>query len=311
MKKISVLIPTYNEEKNVVPLSEEIINIFNNELNNYKYEIIFIDNYSNDNTRLNIIKLCKENKNIKAIFNAKNFGWTKSPYYGLLQMTGDCVIVMCADFQDPPKMIVDFVREWESGYKIVIGIKNKSKENPIMYFIRNIYYKLIKNISETEHIEQFTGFGLYDKEFINVLKNLDDCYPYFRGIVAELGYKIKKINYEQQKRKFGKSKSNLYMLYDYAMLGIVSYSKIVMRLATMIGFLFSFLSFLSGLIYFVYKIIYWELFYIGIAPLIIGVFFIGSVQLFFIGLLGEYILNINTRVMKRPLVIEEKRINFD
>lgn len=311
MKKISVLIPTYNEEKNVVPLSEEIINIFNNELNNYKYEIIFIDNYSNDNTRLNIIKLCKENKNIKAIFNAKNFGWTKSPYYGLLQMTGDCVIVMCADFQDPPKMIVDFVREWESGYKIVIGIKNKSKENPIMYFIRNIYYKLIKNISETEHIEQFTGFGLYDKEFINVLKNLDDCYPYFRGIVAELGYKIKKINYEQQKRKFGKSKSNLYTLYDYAMLGIVSYSKIVMRLATMIGFLFSFLSFLSGLIYFVYKIIYWELFYIGIAPLIIGVFFIGSVQLFFIGLLGEYILNINTRVMKRPLVIEEKRINFD
>ncbi|WP_288521380.1 glycosyltransferase family 2 protein [uncultured Brachyspira sp.] len=311
MKKISVLIPTYNEEKNVVPLSKEIINIFNNELNNYKYEIIFIDNYSNDNTRLNIIKLCKENKNIKAIFNAKNFGWTKSPYYGLLQMTGDCVIIMCADFQDPPKMIVDFVREWESGYKIVIGIKNKSKENPIMYFIRNIYYKLIKNISETEHIEQFTGFGLYDKEFINVLKNLDDCYPYFRGIVAELGYKIKKINYEQQKRKFGKSKSNLYMLYDYAMLGIVSYSKIVMRLATMIGFLFSFLSFLSGLIYFVYKIIYWELFYIGIAPLIIGVFFIGSVQLFFIGLLGEYILNINTRVMKRPLVIEEKRINFD
>ena len=311
MKKISVLIPTYNEEKNVVPLSEEIINIFNNELNNYKYEIIFIDNYSNDNTRLNIIKLCKENKNIKAIFNAKNFGWTKSPYYGLLQMTGDCVIIMCADFQDPPKMIVDFVREWESGYKIVIGIKNKSKENPIMYFIRSIYYKLIKNISEMEHIEQFTGFGLYDKEFINVLKNLDDCYPYFRGIVAELGYKIKKINYEQQKRKFGKSKSNLYMLYDYAMLGIVSYSKIVMRLATMIGFLFSFLSFLSGLIYFVYKIIYWELFYIGIAPLIIGVFFIGSIQLFFIGLLGEYILNINTRIMKRPLVIEEKRINFD
>lgn len=311
MKKISVLIPTYNEEKNVVPLSEEIINIFNNELNNYKYEIIFIDNYSNDNTRLNIIKLCKENKNIKAIFNAKNFGWTKSPYYGLLQMTGDCVIYMAADFQTPPKMIVDFVREWESGYKIVIGIKNKSKENPIMYFIRSIYYKLIKYISETEHIEQFMGFGLYDKEFINVLKNLDDCYPYFRGIVAELGYKIKKINYEQQKRKFGKSKSNLYMLYDYAMLGIVSYSKIVMRLSTMIGFLFSFLSFLSGLIYFVYKIIYWELFYIGIAPLIIGVFFIGSVQLFFIGLLGEYILNINTRVMKRPLVIEEKRINFD
>lgn len=311
MKKISVVLPTYNEEDNVIPLSEEIINIFNNELNNYKYEIIFIDNYSNDNTRLNIVKLCQENGNIKAIFNAKNFGHIRSPYYGLLQMQGDCVIIMSSDFQEPPKMIVDFVREWESGYKIVVGIKNKSKENPIMYFIRNIYYKLIKNISETEHMEQFTGFGLYDKEFIDMLKNLDDCYPYLRGIVAELGYKIKKINYEQQKRKSGKSKNNFYTLYDIAMLGITSSSKILLRLSTIIGFLFSVLFFIFGLIYFIYKVINWERFNAGITPLILGVFFIGSFQLFFIGLLGEYILNINTRVMKRPLVIEEKRINFD
>ena len=311
MKKISLLIPTYNEEKNVIPLSEEIINIFNNELNNYQYEIIFIDNYSNDNTRLNIIKLCKENKNIKAIFNAKNFGWLKSPYYGMLQISGDCVIVMCADFQDPPKMIVDFVKEWENGYKIIIGIKNKSKENPIMYFVRSIYYKLIKNISEIEHIEQFTGFGLYDKEFINILKDLNEQYPYLRGIVAELGYKIKKINYEQQKRKFGKSKANFYRLYDVAMLGITNYSKVVLRLATIVGFLVSFLSFITGLVYFIYKIIYWDRFDTGIAPLIVSVFFIGAIQLFFIGILGEYILNINTRVMKKPLVIEEKRINFD
>ena len=311
MKKISVLIPTYNEEENVIPLSEEIINIFNSQLNNYEYEIVFIDNHSNDNTRLNIIKLCKENKNIKAIFNAKNFGWIKSPYYGMLQMSGDCVITMCADFQDPPNMIADFVREWESGYKIVIGIKNKSKENPIMYFIRSMYYKLIKNISEIEHIEQFTGFGLYDKEFINILKDLDEQYPYLRGIVAELGYKIKKINYEQKKRKFGKSKANFYRLYDVAMLGITNYSKVVLRLATIVGFLVSFLSFITGLAYFIYKIIYWDRFDTGIAPLIVSVFFIGAIQLFFIGILGEYILNINTRVMKKPLVIEEKRINFD
>lgn len=311
MKKISVLIPTYNEEENVIPLSEEIIKIFKNELSNYDYEIIFIDNYSKDGTRERLIKLCGENKNIKAIFNAKNFGWLKSPYYGMLQISGDCVIVMCADFQDPPKMIVDFVKEWESGYKIIIGIKNKSKENPIMYFIRSVYYKLVKNISEIEHIEQFTGFGLYDKEFINILKDLNEQYPYFRGIVAELGYKIKKINYEQQKRKFGKSKANFYRLYDVAMLEITNYSKVVLRLATISGFLVSFLSFITGLVYFIYKIIYWDRFDTGIAPLIVSVFFIGAVQLFFIGLLGEYILNINTRVMKRPLVIEEKRINFD
>ena len=311
MKKISVVLPTYNEEDNVIPLSEEIINIFNNELNNYKYEIIFIDNYSNDNTRLNIVKLCQENGNIKAIFNAKNFGHIRSPYYGLLQMQGDCVIIMSSDFQEPPKMIVDFVREWESGYKIVVGIKNKSKENPIMYFIRNIYYKLIKNISETEHIDHFTGFALYDKKFIEVLRRLEDTQPYLRGIVSELGYNRKEIFYEQQNRRSGKTKNNWYSLYNVAMLGITSYSKIVLRLATIFGFVSSIITFILGFITLITKLLNWNNYPIGIAALMVGVFFIGSVQLFFIGLLGEYILNINTRVMKRPLVIEEKRINFD
>lgn len=311
MKKISVILPTYNEEDNVIPLSKEIVNIFNNELNNYDYEIIFTDNNSIDSTREKIISLCQENKNIKAIFNAKNFGQFRSPFNAMINANGDCVILMVSDFQDPPKIIVDFVREWESGYKIVIGIKNKSKENLIMRFIRSLYYKLMKYISDIEHIEHFTGTGLYDKSFIKTISVLDDPDPYIRGIVSELGYKIKKINYEKQNRKAGKSKNNFFTLYNIAMISITNYSKIVLRLATMVGFLFSFLSFIFGLIYFIYKIIYWHSFNVGIAPLILGVFFIGSIQLFFLGLIGEYIVNINDRLMKRPLVIEEKRINFD
>lgn len=311
MKKISVILPTYNEEDNVIPLSKEIVNIFNNELNNYDYEIIFTDNNSIDSTREKIISLCQENKNIKAIFNAKNFGQFRSPFNAMINANGDCVILMVSDFQDPPKIIVDFVREWESGYKIVIGIKNKSKENLIMRFIRSLYYKLMKYISDIEHIEHFTGTGLYDKSFVKTISVLDDPDPYIRGIVSELGYKIKKINYEKQNRKAGKSKNNFFTLYNIAMISITNYSKIVLRLSTIIGFLFSFLSFIFGLIYFIYKIIYWHSFNVGIAPLILGVFFIGSIQLFFLGLIGEYIVNINDRLMKRPLVIEEKRINFD
>lgn len=311
MKKISVLVPTYNEEENVCLLVEAIEKEFKENLKKYDYEIVFIDNNSKDNTQKLLEGICSKNKKVKAIFNAKNFGQFNSPYYGMLQTTGDATILMCADFQDPINMIHKFVEEWENGYKIVIGIKNKSKESKIMYFLRSCYYKLIKKLSTVEQIEHFTGFGLYDKKFIEVLKNLDDTEPYLRGIVAELGFKRKEILYKQEKRLNGKTKNNWYTLYDAAMLGITSYTKVIMRIATISGFIFSIISLIISLTYLVLKIIFWSKFPIGTVPILIGVFLIGSIQLFFIGLIGEYIININRRVMKRPLVVEEKRINFE
>jgi polyisoprenyl-phosphate glycosyltransferase len=311
MKKISILVPTYNEEENVVPLSHEIVELFENELQNYAYEIIFIDNYSKDKTRSLLVDLCRKNKNIKSIFNCKNFGQFNSPYYGLSQTTGDCTILMCADFQDPISMIPKFIEEWEKGHKIVCGIKVKSKENKIMYFLRSCYYKAIKKMSDVEQIEHFTGFGLYDKSFVQVLRNLKDSSPFLRGIVAELGFERKDITYEQAQRRAGKTSNNLYKLYDAAMLSFTSYTKIGLRLATFAGFIFSGLSILVALVYLILKLIYWSEFPMGMAPVLIGVFFFGSIQLFFIGLVGEYIMSMNTRIMNRPLVIEERRINFD
>lgn len=310
MKKVSIMVPTYNEEENVVPLSKAIVEEMN-KLPQYDYELLFIDNDSRDNTRPLLRALCNENPKIKAIFNAKNFGQFNSPFYGMLQTTGDCTICMCADFQDPVEMIPQMLCEWENGFKIVSCIKTKSKENPIMRFLRTCYYKLIKKMSDVEQIEHFTGFGLYDKSFINVLRELDDPMPFIRGIVAELGYKRKDLPYEQQKRRAGKTSNNWYRLYDAAMLSFTSYTKIGMRLATIIGFIISFLSILTGLVYFILKLIFWNSFAMGNAPLLIGVFVLGGIQIFFIGLLGEYVLNINSRMMKRPLVIEEERINFE
>lgn len=309
MKKISVLVPCFNEEENVVPISKAIISELK-KLKKYNYELVFIDNNSQDKTRSLLEKLCSENKNIKAIFNSRNFGQFNSPYYGLLQTTGDCTILMCADFQDPIEMIPKFVNEWENGYKIVIGIKNKSKENKIMYFLRSCYYKVIRKMSSTEQIEHFTGFGLYDKDFIKILKDLDDPTPFLRGIVAELGFKRKDIPYEQQKRKAGKTHNNFYSLYDGAMLSFTSYTKVGLRLATFIGVIVSIISFIIGLVYLILKLIYWDRFSAGTIPILIGMCFLGAIELFFIGFLGEYILSMNARIMKRPLVVEEKRINF-
>jgi glycosyltransferase involved in cell wall biosynthesis len=311
MKKISVLIPCYNEEENVVPISEAVIGTLTNNLPEYDYELVFIDNDSQDQTRPLIRRLCKENPKIKAIFNARNFGQFNSPYYGMLQVTGDCVIEMVADFQDPVDLIPQYVHEWEKGYKIVIGIKTSSKENRLMYWLRGCYYKMMKKLSDVEQIEQFTGSGLYDRSFLEVLRNLDDPTPFLRGIVAELGYKIKKIPYEQPKRRAGKTKNNFYKLYDAAMLSITSYTKAGLRLATLFGSFFSFISIIVAIVYLIMKLMYWDRFPAGMAPLLIGMCFLGSVQIFFIGLVGEYILSINTRVMKRPLVIEEERLNFD
>lgn len=311
MKKISILVPTYNEEENVEPLSEAIIEQLNNNLPYYDYELVFIDNCSKDSTQHVLQRICQNNKKIKAIFNAKNFGQNNSPVYGICQTTGDCTILMCADFQDPVDMIPKLVHEWENGYKIVSAIKTSSKENKMMRFFRTCYYKTIKKMSDVEQIEHFTGFGLYDKSFVEVLRNLDDCSPFLRGIVAELGYQRKEIPYEQARRRAGKTKNNWYSLYDIAMLSFTSYTKIGMRIATLLGFLLSVLSLLVALIYLILKLVYWDKFPMGNAPILIGVFVLGGIQLFFIGLLGEYILNINTRMMKRPLVIEEKRINFN
>jgi glycosyltransferase involved in cell wall biosynthesis len=313
MKKISIMIPCFNEVENVEPISEAVIDILDNELGNYDYEILFIDNCSTDGTRDKLEKLCANNKKIKAIFNVTNFGQFNSPFYGMCQTTGDCTILLCCDFQDPVELIPRLVEEWENGHKIVSAIKTSSRENPIIYFLRSIYYKLIKSMSATQMIEHFTGFGLYDKTFIEILKQLDDPVPFLRGIVAEYGHGFNRIEveYEQAKRKAGKTHNNFYSLYDAAMLSITSYTKVGLRLATFLGFVSSGISLLVALIYLIMKLTHWHDFMAGNAPMILGIYVIGSLQLFFIGLLGEYILNINTRVIKRPLVVEEKRINFD
>lgn len=310
MKKISIVIPTYNEEENVKLLHKEIINVLSGSLPDYEYEIIFIDNKSTDETRVKIKEICVSDSKTKAIFNAKNFGQFNSPFYGLTQSTGDCTILMCADFQDPINMIPKFVKEWENGFKIVIGIKSKSRENGIIYLLRSAYYKMIKKMSNVEQIEHFTGFGLYDKDFIKILADLKDPAPFLRGIVAELGFTRKEIEYTQEKRKFGITKNNWYSLYDAGMLGITSYTKVALRLSTFIGFTLSGLGFLLAMTYLVLKLMFWNRFAMGTAPILLGIFLFGSVQLFFIGLIGEYILMINTRLLNRPLVVEEDRVNF-
>lgn len=310
MKKISILIPTYNEIENVELLSEAIIKQFEL-IPQYDYDITFIDNDSVDGTREKLRELCLKNHRIKAILNAKNFGQNNSPYYGIIQTNGDCTILMCADFQDPVELIPVLIAEWEKGYKIVSAIKKTSKENKVIRFFRTCYYKMIKIFSDVEQIEHFTGFGLYDESFVEVLKNLNDPTPFLRGIVAELGFKRKEIYYEQQLRRAGKSKNNFFSLYDIAMLSFTSYTKIGLRLATFVGLGVAVISFIIGIVYLIYKLMYWDTFSAGITPMIIGMFFLGATQLIFLGIIGEYILSINRRIMNRPLVIEEERINFE
>ena len=311
MKKISIMVPCYNEEENVVPLSEAIIDMFAKDLPQYDYEILFIDNDSSDTTRVKLRQLCASNPKIKAIFNAKNFGQFNSPYYGILQTTGDCTIPVCADFQDPIDVIPRLVAEWEKGFKIVCAIKSSSKESKIMYFLRSCYYKLIKKMSSVEQIEHFTGFGLYDKSFVQVLRDLKDPIPFIRGIVGELGFKKTEIEYTQAQRRAGKTHNNFYTLYDAAMLSFTSYTKIGLRLATFLGAICAAISIIVAIVYLILKLVYWNRFTAGMVPLILLVSLLGSLQLFFIGLMGEYILSMNKRLMNRPLVVEEERINFD
>lgn len=310
-KKISIVTACYNEEENVKDLYLKIKEIFAS-LDNYTYEHLFIDNCSEDKTVEILKELAREDKNIKIIVNARNFGHVRSPSHGLFQAQGDAVISICADFQDPPDMIRDFIKKWEEGYKMVLGIKKQSKENCLMFNVRKFYYELITKLTDTDikMVKNFTGFGLYDRQVMDILKGMNDPYPYFRGLIAEIGFDKAFIEYEQPRREKGITKNNFYTLYDMAMLGITSYSKVPLRLATFMGFTLSMVNLIVAIVYLILKLLFWYELTVGVAPIVIGLFFFASVQLFFIGIIGEYIGSIHTQVLKRPLVVEKERINF-
>lgn len=310
MKTLSILIPTYNEEENIIRVYNRVVAVMEKELSGLRFEIVFIDNCSQDKSRTLIRELCENDDRVKAIFNARNFGYSRSHFYGLTQMTGDAVMLVHADLQNPPELIPEFVKKWETGAKVIIGVKKTSRENKVVWFARSIYYKMMKAMSEVEQIEHFTDFELLDKDFIEVLRQIDDPVPYLRGIVSELGFKMEKLYYDQNKREHGKSYANFFKLYDFAMLGITSYSKTLLRAATFVGAGISAISFIVAIMTFINKIFHWDNFPAGMAATSIGVFFLSGVQIFFIGILGEYVLSINSRVIKHPLVIEEARINF-
>jgi len=308
-KTITIFTPCYNEEKNVEAIYRRVCAVFE-KLPQYDFEYVFIDNSSTDTTLSVLKQMAEKDKRVKVIANVRNFGHIRSPYYGLLQCTGDAVFAMVADLQDPPEMIPEFLAEWEKGHALVLGIKTKSKEHPIMFFFRKVFYSIIKKISSSEQLENFTGFGLYDQKFLNVVRTIDDPYPYFRGMVMEYGWDIKTLEYTQNKREAGKSSNSFFTLYDVAMLGFVNHSKLPLRLSAFIGFFTAICSFLIAMFYLVYKLVNWYSFDVGSAPMVIGIFFFSSVQLFFIGIIGEYIGAIHTQVRKRPLVVEKERINF-
>jgi glycosyltransferase involved in cell wall biosynthesis len=310
IRTVTILTPCYNEAENVRALYERVRAVFQ-PLTDYKYEHLFIDNASTDATVAILRTIAAEDRNVKVIINTRNFGHVRSPYHALLQCRGDAVIGMAADLQDPPEMIPAFLEKWREGYKVVLGVKATSDESSAMFAIRKIGYRIIDALSEVEQIRNNTGFGLFDQSFVAVLRRLPDPYPYFRGIVAELGFKYATIPYNQPKRVRGVTKNNLYRLYDLGVQGIVNHSKIPLRLATIVGFFSSIVSLFAALVYFVMKMLFWYRLPIGVAPVIIGLFCVASVQLFFMGILGEYVGSIYTQVRNRPLVIEQERINFD
>ena len=310
MNKISIVTACYNEEENVEALYKEVKSIIGKSLKNYNYEHLFIDNCSTDRTVEILRKIAKDDKNVKVIVNSRNFGHVRSPVYGLLQADGDAIISLVADFQDPPEMIVDLVKKWEEGNDTVLAIKKNSQENRILFKLRTWYYNLLSRLSEVKIYKNFTGFGLYSKRVMNEIRRMTDPYPFFRGMIAEVGYKVARIEYVQPVRKRGFSKNRFYTLYDMAILGIICNSKIPLRIAVFIGAISSFLSVMVGLIYFTLKLLFWDQISLGMAPLIIITSFMFSVLLFFIGVIGEYIGAIYTQVLNRPLVHEEERINF-
>lgn len=308
MKKLSIVTPCYNEEENVEELYKRIKKIMHGQ--KYEYDHLFIDNASKDGTVDLLRKLAAKDTHVKVILNTRNFGHIRSPYHALLQAKGEAVICMASDLQDPPERIAEFIQKWEEGYKVVIGVKTQSQETGLIYFLRTSYYRILRRLSDVELIENFTGFGMYSREVIEILRQLNDPYPYFRGLIADLGFPIARVEFVQPRRQHGITKNNFYTLYDMAMLGLTGYTKIPLRLAAMLGFLAAAVSFLVGLVYLIYKLIFWAEFSVGLAPAVIGLFFLGSVQLIFLGIVGEYIGAIYTQIMRRPLVIEKERMNF-
>lgn len=310
VKLISIVTPCYNEEDNVVPLYNRVREVCE-PIEGYSFEHIFIDNASSDRTVDVLRTLAISDRRVKVIVNTRNFGIVRSPYHGVLQARGDVVIPMVADLQDPPEMIPEFLRRWEAGYKIVLAVKTNSEESMLFFHVRKFYYRLLKKLSAIELENNATGFGLYDKVVIQALRSLNDPYPYFRGLICDLGYERSLIQYVQPARKRGFSKNNMYALYDAAMLGFTNHSKVPLRLATFTGFLLAFFSLIVAFGYLVYKLLFWNSFRVGQAPLVIGLFLFSAVQLVFIGIVGEYVGAIHTQVLHRPLVVEKERINFD
>lgn len=310
MKLISVVTGCFNEEENVEELYLRIRAQFE-QLPGYQYEHIFVDNASTDRTVKLVKALAASDPRVKLIVNARNFGHIRSPMHGVLQASGDAIIYLASDLQDPPELIPEFIARWEADYKVVVGVKPTSKDTFVLALARRLYYRTLGRISDIKLIPNFTGFGLYDRSVIEIIRKIDDPYPYFRGLIAELGFEYAAIPFEQPRRIRGITKNNFYTLYDIAMLGITSHSKLPVRLAAMAGFTLATLSLLMSLVYLVLKLMFWESFTLGTAPILISLFFFASIQLFFIGIIGEYIAAIHTQVMKRPMVVEKERVNFD
>jgi len=307
-KLISIVTPCYNEVENIDELHQRIAAVM--AALPYDYEHICIDNSSTDGTIRKIKDIAAQDKRVKLIVNARNFGHIKSPYYGILQSRGDACILIASDLQDPPEMIVEFIKKWEEGYKTVLAVKPESEESSILFFLRKTYYRFITQISEVPLVQNATGAGLFDRAVVDILRNIHDSYPYFRGLLCEIGFPIALVPFKQPRRQRGVTKNNFYTLYDIAMLGITNHSKVPLRLMTMSGFLLSFLSLLVALGFFVAKLLYWDSFQLGSAPMLIGIFFFGAIQTFSIGVLGEYVGSIHTQVRKMPLVVEIERVNF-
>lgn len=308
-KLISIVTPTYNEIDNIDELLRRV-KLSIDSLDQYEFEILVIDNCSVDGTQNRLRELAQGDPRLKVILNARNFGHIRSPYYGILQSQGDATIYLASDLQDPPEMIPDLLREWEAGFKLVMAIKPVSKSSPLMHYLRKTYYRFIDRISDVDIIKDSTGFGLYDRVVLDSLRKIADPYPFLRGLICELGYKVKEIPFIQQRRLGGITKNNFYTLFDIAMLGIVSHSKLPIRLASFVGIILGVMSVMIAFIFLILKLIFWNSFPIGSAPIVIGLFFLFGVQLFFIGILGEYIASIHSYVQNRPIVVEKERINF-